>query len=161
MPRPSANPQNSRSRASAGYERKDANAKWIFGIVFFLLAAGLIMHLVLARFMERLNKSPASDDNFAGLRRDATGSLGNYPRLQISPPAELKDFRDREDQELSTYGWINRTAGVVRIPIQRAMDLALQRGFPTRPTNGGSGIGPSGYELQQQRPATAEKEILK
>jgi len=33
---------------------------------------------------------------------------------------------------LSTYGWTDKNAGVVRIPIDRAMELQLERGFPTR-----------------------------
>ena len=34
---------------------------------------------------------------------------------------------------LSTYGWIDQGAGTVRMPIDRAKDLALERGLPARP----------------------------
>ena len=37
-----------------------------------------------------------------------------------------------EDRALATYGWANRKEGRVRIPIDRAMELQLERGFPTR-----------------------------
>jgi hypothetical protein len=34
---------------------------------------------------------------------------------------------------LEGYGWVDRQAGVVRLPIERAMELVLERGLPTRP----------------------------
>jgi hypothetical protein len=51
------------------------------------------------------------------------------PRLQASPPAELKQVREDEDAILNTYGWVDPQHGVVRLPIARAMDLAAERGL--------------------------------
>ena len=42
----------------------------------------------------------------------------------------LRDLRASEKEQLTTYGWVDRKAGVVRIPIERALDLAAQRGIP-------------------------------
>lgn len=36
------------------------------------------------------------------------------------------ELRRAEDEELSTYGWADREAGFVRIPIERAMALEAQ-----------------------------------
>jgi hypothetical protein len=55
------------------------------------------------------------------------------PRLQAAPAQELQKFRADEESLLNSYGWVDQNAGVVRIPITRAMDLILQRGLPTRP----------------------------
>jgi hypothetical protein len=161
MSNPSAKPQGRQSPSAKGYEKRDANAKWIFAIVGFLLFAGLMMHLCLAGVMERLAKKPASSDSWTGMRRDAGTSVETkaIPHLQIVPPEDLKLFREREEAELKTYGWINRTAGVVRIPIDRAMELLLARGLPTRSGTNASGLGPSSYELQQQRPQSQQPEI--
>jgi hypothetical protein len=54
------------------------------------------------------------------------------PRIQVAPSIEYQQLRAQEDQILSTYGWVDRKAGTVRIPIDRAIDLQLQRGFPVR-----------------------------
>ncbi|MCU1338270.1 MAG: hypothetical protein JWO19_3851 [Bryobacterales bacterium] len=54
------------------------------------------------------------------------------PRVEEHPAIELQTLRQQEDQILSSYGWIDRTAGIIRIPIDRAIDLQLERGFPTR-----------------------------
>ena len=43
-------------------------------------------------------------------------------------------MRAREDAVLTTYGWVDRNTGVARIPIERAMDLLVERGLPvTKP----------------------------
>jgi hypothetical protein len=54
------------------------------------------------------------------------------PRTEVHPAIELKDLRSQEDQILSTYGWTDQQSGIVRIPIDRAIDLQLQKGFPAR-----------------------------
>ncbi|MGN6554178.1 MAG: hypothetical protein ACTHLW_10700 [Verrucomicrobiota bacterium] len=145
---------NSKSRSgTAAYEKRDASAKWIFGIIGFLFLVGMIMHFVLAGMVERWKKNPTSIDPWTGLRRQARASSAPtpFPRLQISPPTDLAEFRAREDAELHTYGWINRTSGVVRIPIERAIDLLAQSGLPTRAETSENQLGPSSYQLQQRK----------
>ncbi len=60
------------------------------------------------------------------------------PRLQVNPYGDVETMRRHEQEVLSTYGWVDKNAGVVRIPIERAMDLVAQRGLPpaTAPTQG-------------------------
>jgi hypothetical protein len=52
--------------------------------------------------------------------------------LLTDEPANLRTFRQTEDATLSTYDWIDRNAGTVRIPIDRAKELLLERGLPVR-----------------------------
>ena len=54
------------------------------------------------------------------------------PRLQIHPREDLQDLRASEDAILNSYGWVDKNAGIVRIPIDEAMKLILQRGLPAR-----------------------------
>lgn len=55
------------------------------------------------------------------------------PRIEEHPATELQQLRQQEDKILSSYGWSDKKAGTVRIPIDRAMELELERGFPTPP----------------------------
>ncbi len=48
----------------------------------------------------------------------------------------LKTLREETDKALTTYGWIDKTKGLARIPIERAMELTVA-------------------ELAQQKPAPA------
>lgn len=52
------------------------------------------------------------------------------PRLQANPRADLREYRAREQRRLHGYGWVDRDAGVVHVPIDRAMDLLVERGLP-------------------------------
>ena len=38
---------------------------------------------------------------------------------------KLKTLRQAEAKELTTYGWIDKNKGVVRLPIERAMELTV------------------------------------
>ena len=56
------------------------------------------------------------------------------PRLQVSPAADFAAYHAAQQHELHSYGWIDQAHGTVHMPIERAMDLLLQRGLPTTPT---------------------------
>jgi hypothetical protein len=52
------------------------------------------------------------------------------PRLQQAPRRDLREFEAGQSAELSRYHWVDRQKGTVAIPIDRAMDLLVQRGIP-------------------------------
>ena len=54
------------------------------------------------------------------------------PLIQVIPSAELSMVRAKTQKALTEYGWIDKDAGITHIPVERAIDLALQRGFPVR-----------------------------
>lgn len=49
------------------------------------------------------------------------------PRLQAHPLKDLDELRKAEHELLTTYAWKDKNAGIVRIPIARAMELLAQR----------------------------------
>ncbi len=54
------------------------------------------------------------------------------PRLEERPVEELKAVVDSEVEHLTSYGWVDQPKGVVRIPIDRAIEILAQRGLPAR-----------------------------
>jgi hypothetical protein len=62
------------------------------------------------------------------------GTLAPPPNLLTDEPGNLARFHAQEDETLTTYGWVDKNAGVVRIPIDRAKALLLERGLPVRGT---------------------------
>jgi hypothetical protein len=54
------------------------------------------------------------------------------PWVETAPSRDLTRLRERERQLLHEYRWIDRDQGIARIPIDRAMQLLLQEGFPVR-----------------------------
>jgi hypothetical protein len=64
------------------------------------------------------------------------------PRIQADPGLDLWRLRAHEDKVLGSYGWSDRQAGAVRIPIDRAMELLAQRGLPVRSGTGAEAGAP-------------------
>jgi len=54
------------------------------------------------------------------------------PRLQIHPKSDLDVLRAAEARSLGTLAWVDKDAGVVQVPIERAMQLLLAKGVPAR-----------------------------
>jgi hypothetical protein len=52
------------------------------------------------------------------------------PRLEANPVEPRVRMQADEDWVLRSYGWVDEKAGMVRIPIDRAMDLMAERGLP-------------------------------
>jgi hypothetical protein len=110
--------------------------------------------------------------------RPEARELPPQPRLQVNAPAELYEFRRQEEQMLNSYGWVNKNAGTVRIPINQAMDILVKRGLPTRTpaqtaeaeagkVSGSAGVATApaspgaavaGAQPQVQNPATPPRE---
>jgi hypothetical protein len=51
------------------------------------------------------------------------------PRLQIAPGEDLGMMNEANRQKLDNYGWVDRSSGVARIPIERAMDIVVDQGW--------------------------------
>jgi hypothetical protein len=111
----------------AGYEHSDADVRLIA-----LLAAGVALFLLLTPLALSLIYPDAH--RLAGVPPDLPQPP--QPRLQIDPKADEQRLRAAEQERLNGFGWIDRDRGIVRIPIDRAMELERGRGlagWPARP----------------------------
>jgi hypothetical protein len=50
------------------------------------------------------------------------------PHLQTQPFKDIYLLRQGELEKLSTYGWVDKDAGIARIPIEDAMQMMSERG---------------------------------
>jgi hypothetical protein len=112
------------------HELRDANIRTIIGF-----GIGLFVLIVFALFaMDRLfdylavRPEPGPRPSPLALTRE----IPPQPRLQVAAPKDLKQFLSAEDKVLNSYGWVDQNAGIVRIPIDRAMDLLAKKGLPAR-----------------------------
>jgi hypothetical protein len=124
-------------------------AWFIIGLSVGVVFIGWLMAAVLNRFEGREQKAELESrpSPFTAERPN----LPPEPRLQLAPNSEeriakneppnlktqhpleeIKELRHSWDQELNGYGWIDEQAGVVRIPIDDAKRILLERGLPTR-----------------------------
>jgi hypothetical protein len=116
-----------------GYEHADANVRSLyqFGAVLAILIIAVMWAMVHTYNFFAKHESlgpPASP--FENQRE-----LPPQPRLQPHPATDLKRYCEIEQEQLSTYGWVDKNNGLVRIPVDRAMEIVLQKGLPARPAN--------------------------
>ena len=114
------------------HETSDASVRnlLIFGAGLSLVViAGLVVSRAVFRYFVGHQGLGPPASPFENVR-----TLPPEPRLQVTAPMDLKQYKGAQDGILNSYGWVDRQAGVVRIPIERAMDILLQRGFPVRAT---------------------------
>lgn len=138
------------TQANSGHEKRDVSAKWIFGLLLFLILCGVLIQALIAGVLRWLNHTPPPTDRW-NPARPALNQTPPQPRLQLSPPADLAAFRAQEEAQLNSYGWVNQTSGIVRIPIDQAMELVLRKGLPVRPTPQQNQLGPSPEQLLRER----------
>ena len=105
----------------------------LFGLLAIMtIAAGVIVFVffhVLQRQADRKDRAEIAE---AGLDRPQD-TIPPAPRLQIHPVASWQAFREAESQRLTTYGWLDRSQGAVHVPIERAIDLVVERGVGPLP----------------------------
>lgn len=119
------------------HETSDARARPLIwsGIVIFALV--FVSFAFIAALLFIFGSSPAQTGNTlpanTELRLPASG-----PLLQQDADAEGDAYIVAETEKMESYGWVDEAAGQVRIPIERAMELTLERGI-TPPAPGAQG----------------------
>ena len=112
------------------HEQSDVNVRSILAFGLGLLVAGVVIQLGMWWLFDSLAARTAQLDQPRSPLASSSPreSLPPEPRLQVSPAQDLKELRAAEDAMLHSYGWVDQQAGVVRIPIERAMELLAEHG---------------------------------
>jgi hypothetical protein len=130
-------PQQPTAKPDAAHEQSDINLR---AIIWFVVVLGLIVVSVdiamwgMFKVLDRLETSndPIVSPLAVEARRPDAPPPGPAP-LQTTPWADLKVFRAEQYAHLHGYGWVDETAGVARVPIDKAKEMLLKKGLPVRP----------------------------
>jgi len=152
---PGHEPQKPEVDASAGYERSDVGVTGIVvfltALVIFVAVIGLLCYGIGKVFNAHMNKVDGPNSKWT--KTVDVRQLGNFPsspelqnkmteitqtfptpRVQTDDGnQDIADLHAREDLLLNYYSWANQSQGKVRIPIERAMELIVERGLPVAP----------------------------
>ena len=114
----------------SGYEKRDTNIRGvlIFGVTLFAVIAFALFAMDRLFHYLAVREAPAPPPSPLALTREVPPE----PRLQVNEPVNLKKFLQTEESTIASYGWVDRQAGIVRIPIQRAIDILAAKGLPAR-----------------------------
>jgi hypothetical protein len=124
-----------------GYERRDADVRALLQFGFWLAVLLLAILFSMKWTYEFFSKVEPTGPPATPVMSENGRVLPPSPRLQVKARADLQKYRDAQQDELTTYGWTDQHNGVVRIPIDRAMDLIIQRGLPARSSGDAVGSG--------------------
>ena len=118
-----------------GYEQSDASAAVPARVAIILAVSLVFVFLGIVVLFKVFNYvQPRLFDQephpMAQTRQTATG-----PRLQLDPPQQKIDMLAAENEALTTYDWVDRELGLVRIPIDRAMAILVKQGELPRKTD--------------------------
>ena len=122
-------------RPKRGFEDDDVSVGRLFAFaagVASLVILGVLGSAVVFKFFVRHQPLGPPASPFEDVRQ-----LPPEPRLQTTAPQDLKSYRAGQDDILGSYGWVDSKAGIVRIPVERAMEVLLLKGYPVR---GGSPV---------------------
>ena len=136
---------------NVGYEHTQADLRIVYGFLIMLAIGIAVVFFVLWGFYVYMEKRQGSGVRPAPYTSSKAPKVP-VPMLQPDPVADNNRVQFTDSQILNSYGWTDQKAGVPHIPIDRAMDLLVQRGLPTSQTqNPNPAVGPyPGTSRQQQ-----------
>ncbi len=109
-----------------GHERRDANVRAIVWSGVGLVVVAVIAHVALWIQLHGLSRQREAELPPRSPVAEALPAAPPEPRLQTAPHADLADLRGEEEATLGSYGWVDRRAGIVRVPIDRAIELLVR-----------------------------------
>ena len=115
------------------HEESDVNVGAILRYGAGLLAIALVVHVFLWWLMgiyERQHERALTQ--VYPMAAGQQDRLPPFPRLQANPQQDMRDLRAKQKALLDGYGWVDKEAGVARIPIEEAMKMIVERGLPAR-----------------------------
>ena len=118
--------------AGRGYETRDVRVSFMARVVFGLFMLTLIGMGVSWWFQSAESRRFQAADRPPSPLAETLPAQPPEPRLQVLPAADLTRIRAQEEAALNSYAWIDSKSGLVRIPIERAIELVAERGLPAR-----------------------------
>lgn len=109
------------------HETTDMDPKYVLYFGVGLVVAGVLIHLLIWFMFRQFIASQARKD-FRPALVEMNREPPPEPRLQENPDNDWANMLKQEEEILNRYEWIDREKGIARIPIDRAMDLLVQRG---------------------------------
>jgi hypothetical protein len=122
---------------NAGYEKRDASISALLQFGFWLAVVIVVTLFGMAWAFNYFSKiAPLGQPSApTAVVNPNLRQLPPSPMVQAHPHEDLVDFCQQQERAVNTYGWVDRQAGIVRVPISRAMDLVLAQGLPARPAS--------------------------
>jgi cytoskeletal protein RodZ len=150
--------------AETRHEESDVNVRALLWFVGIFLVFAVVVHVglwLLFRFYVQLERGAAANAPMTSVATPVDANVPATPRLQpfpskdmqgetlsptdSTPVIDMQEMRAREEQVLTTYGYVDRDHGIVHIPIEIAKKRALESG--TYRVNNGAAAPRAGVQI--------------
>jgi len=115
------------NNGGAGHETKEVSVPFIFASLTALIIGTFLVSLLVIGIFQFF-KTTYKPDVAA---KENVQVIPPEPRVEEHPAEQLQSIKAREDHVLSSYAVIDKSQGIVRVPIDRAIDMLAQKGLPT------------------------------
>jgi hypothetical protein len=147
------------------FEREDLSSRGVFVFMIGLAIVGLAIYFIIVGMYSFLDKYERSQMTTASPLVATSGAASRVvtkdyvekqfkengaPMLEDNERGQFSNFLMNQEQQLNGYGWADEKSGVAHIPIERAMELTVQRGLPVRPQGGATETSAATKAPQEQ-----------
>ena len=150
--------QNGHGRDS--FEQEDLSPLGVFYFMAGLAIVGVLIYFIVAgmyRFLDDLDRKHQTPPNPMAVQTgvdsrvtmpfpEALSKIDQRFPKPVLEHSEMQQFDavvEKQDQTLASYDWVDKDKGVVRIPIEKAMELLAQRGLPVLPQGAQAAAAPT------------------
>lgn len=159
-------PQASTTASARTHEVRDIRLVAVVVFLIIIAAGAFAVHGSLWIWFQKMGgkAAPAENALWRVIGSNQPAPVPEFPALQRNPGEDLRVYEREQRSRLDSYRWIDPAAGIVQLPVSRAMQVISERGFPRwkagtkraefvkspgqiRATPG----GPSPLRLQQER----------
>jgi hypothetical protein len=127
---------------SVQFEHRDVSLRAMLWIGAAIIVTAIVLHLVLYRLYDGLRAGAAESGRITKSSEVPQQTTSAQPQLQVDPAADINQLRAEENKKLNAYGWIDKDKGVVRIPIDRAINIMAARGITAAGTVNSTNAAP-------------------
>jgi hypothetical protein len=153
------------------FEREDLSTRGVFAFMIGLAVIGIVIYFIIVGMYSYLDKiereqmataSPLVTSKGAMSRvvtqaeMDKAFKDNGVPMLETNERGQFKDFLLNQEDQLNSYGWVDKDASVAHIPIQRAMDLIVQQGLPVYPQSSVDASAAAASKVLTKKAANAQ-----
>jgi hypothetical protein len=131
-----------------GFEREDLGTRGAFAFMIGLAVVGVAVYFIIIGMYSFLDKYERSQMTTASPLVTSKGAMSRVvtqedmdkafkengaPMLERNEGSDLRKDLVNQENQLNSYGWVDEKTGVAHVPIERAMELTVQRGLPVCP----------------------------
>jgi hypothetical protein len=171
MSMPEEQLKNQHSTGQEGYEREDMSPAGVFYFMVGLAIVGIVISFIVTgmyRYLDSYDARHEAPMNPMAVKtgvdprtmtfHEAEGQMQKtfpQPVLEDNARQQFGALVEKQDEVLASYDWVDQKNGVVRIPIDKAMDLLAQRGLPVREP----GAASAGAAQKNEPPKSPKKAV--